>query len=54
MDDGYSRLILLAGVVLLFLAAGFAIWRFIRSRQENVTEEDIIRVMKSNDVNLQR
>ena len=41
MDDGYSRLILLAGVVLLFLAAGFAIWRFIRSRQENVTEEDI-------------
>ena len=41
MDDGYSRLILLAGVVLLFLAAGFAIWKFIRSRQENVTEEDI-------------
>ena len=30
MDDGYSRLILLAGVVLLFLAAGFAIGRFIR------------------------
>ena len=42
MDDGYSRLILLAGVVLLFLAAGFAIWRFIRLRQENVTEEDIM------------
>ena len=32
MDDGYSRLILLAGVVWLFLAAGFAIWKFIRSR----------------------
>ena len=42
MDDGYSRLILLAGVVLLFLAAGFAIWKFIKSRQENVTEEDIM------------
>lgn len=42
MDDGYSRLILLAGVVLFFLAAGVAIWRFIKSRQENVTEEDIM------------
>ena len=46
MDDGYSRLILLAGVVLLFLAAGFAIWKFIRSRQENVTEEDMIATVK--------
>ena len=43
MDDGYSRLILLAGVVLLFLAAGFAIWKFIKvQEQENVTEEDIM------------
>ena len=42
MDDGYSRLLILAGVLLLFLAAGYALWKYVRSRQENVTEEDIM------------
>lgn len=41
MDDDYLRLIFLTGAVVLCLAAVYVVWRIIKSRQENVTEEDI-------------
>ena len=42
MDDVCLRLLSLAGVIILFLATGYVIWKYVRSRQENVTEEDIM------------
>lgn len=43
MDDGYSYLgIIIAATAVLLCAAAYVIWRYYKSKQENVTEEDIM------------
>lgn len=43
MDDGYSYLgIIIAATAVLLCAAAYMIWRYYKSKQENVTEEDIM------------
>lgn len=42
MDDGYAGLGMIIGVAIVFAAAIFLIWRYYKSRAENVTEEDIM------------
>lgn len=43
MDDGYSYLgIIIAAAAVAFCAVAYMIWRYYKSKQENVTEEDIM------------
>lgn len=42
MDDGYSGLGLILGIAALFLLAAYLLWRYKKSKDENVTEEDIM------------
>lgn len=43
MDDGYSYLgIIIAAAAVAFCAVACMIWRYYKSKQENVTEEDIM------------
>lgn len=42
MDDGYSGLGLILGIAALFIFAAYLLWRYKKSKDENVTEEDIM------------
>ncbi len=42
MDDGFSGLGLILGVAAAFVIAVYLIWRHKKSKEENVTEEDIM------------
>lgn len=43
MDDGYPYLaIIIIGTAAVLCAAAYVIWRYYKSKQENVTEEDIM------------
>lgn len=42
MDEGYASLGIILGVVAVLGAAAFLIWRYMKSKAENVTEEDIM------------
>lgn len=42
MDDGYSGLGLILGAAALIILAAYLLWRYKKSRAENVTEEDIM------------
>lgn len=43
MDDGYGHpaVLIAAAAVVLFAIAAYAVWRYKKSKEENVTEEDI-------------
>lgn len=43
MDDGYSYLgIIIVAAAVILCAAAYVIWRYLKSKEENVTEEDIM------------
>lgn len=42
MDDGYGSLVLIAGIVVAVAVIAWLVWRYVKSREENVTEEDIM------------
>lgn len=42
MDDGYSGLGLILGIAAVALIAVYLLWRYKKSKEENVTEEDIM------------
>lgn len=42
MDDGYSGLGLILGIAALLILAAYLLWRYKKSKAENVTEEDIM------------
>lgn len=42
MDDGYASIGLILGVLAVLAAAGYLLWKYKKSKEENVTEEDIM------------
>lgn len=42
MDDGYASMGLILGILAVLAAAGYLLWKYKKSKEENVTEEDIM------------
>ncbi len=42
MDDGYASIGFILGVLAVLAAAGYLLWKYKKSKEENVTEEDIM------------
>ena len=50
MDDGYSYLGIIIVAAAVILCAAYVIWRYYKSKEENVTEEDIMTMVNEGHV----